>query len=304
MRRTTGWFALSEFALNVFEQVCDQKNSRLQIFASDGRFITAFGGFRNPQAVCVDIDGRIVVADSDCVHVLGFFVGDTLTGAKMETESTISISIKESGQRHGCVLCLVSLVLASGSSTTASTSHFGWPLSFASSTNASASFIVPVIEFGGSDIACKLQLSILLIFSVCRTELEELLGADIVEAAEKGDVKQLEACFDRGEDLDEPNCNEYTALIKAAENGHTAAVEFLIAHKANVNYSTRDTGYSALFAAVYDGHTTVCEVLLRAGADKSKKRNWRTPAQLAAERGHQELAAFIDSWGQKLNGLV
>lgn len=54
----------------------DYKNHRVNVFSREGSFITTvtFGGpeqFNNPQGVCVDDEGRILVAD-DNYHVLAF----------------------------------------------------------------------------------------------------------------------------------------------------------------------------------------------------------------------------------------
>lgn len=61
------------------------------------------------------------------------------------------------------------------------------------------------------------------------------------------------------------------------ENGHKAAVEFIIARKANVNHMNNLQEF-ALYYAAEGGHTAVCEVLLKAGADKDMKMNGQTAA--------------------------
>lgn len=116
------------------------------------------------------------------------------------------------------------------------------------------------------------------------------------KAAQSGDVQELDYCIiDLGANVDEQNDDGDTALMLAANNGHKAAVEFLIARRANVNLVNCD-GHFALYYAAFIGHKDVCEALLKAGADKTLKYNEKTAAQWASEEGHKQLAAFIESW--------
>lgn len=64
--------------------VCDNERARdacrVQIFRSDGSFVTAFGKPRDarsdyaslPQSICIDDDGSILVACGNVVNVFGF----------------------------------------------------------------------------------------------------------------------------------------------------------------------------------------------------------------------------------------
>lgn len=95
----------------------------------------------------------------------------------------------------------------------------------------------------------------------------------------------------------------------AARHGHTAAVEFLIARRADVNHRGSgwcvfDVGFSEMFRlsctalhlAAYQGHKDVCLALLKAGADKSLTCNDKTARQWALDYGHLALASLINSW--------
>jgi len=66
----------------------------------------------------------------------------------------------------------------------------------------------------------------------------------------------------------------------------------LISLKANVNHKSNDGEYP-LYKAAYRGHKDICELLLKAGADKTVKCPMKTPAQVASERGHKEVAALL-----------
>lgn len=120
---------------------------------------------------------------------------------------------------------------------------------------------------------------------------------DIFEAARDGDVKQLEQCLSNGANATEQDFWRYTPLMFASMGGHVAAVEFLTAHKANVN-STTDAGQFALYYGAIYNHQLACAAVLNAGADKNLTYHGKTAAQWAADQGHKELAAFIESWGQ------
>lgn len=89
-------------------------------------------------------------------------------------------------------------------------------------------------------------------------------------------------------------------ILYAAERGLEKTLRFLILRKANVNQEFGADRTSALQRAAAHGHWKICELLLNAGADKSWTGipSGKTAAQWAAEQGHKELAAFIESWGR------
>lgn len=149
------------------------------------------------------------------------------------------------------------------------------------------------------------QVSVSLFFRLCDVaflclSLQNYQQGDIIRAAVLGDVKDLEQCINLGANVDEQDIlNGDTALMLAATKGHKAAVEFLISRKANVNKINKYGQFSLYFAAYY-GHKGVCDVLLKAGADTTIDCARTTAAEWAAEKGHKELAAFIDSWKQQV----
>lgn len=121
------------------------------------------------------------------------------------------------------------------------------------------------------------------------------MRGSIIEAAKHGDVKQIEQCLSAGAFVDEQSSEGYTALMQAAGNGHKAAVEFLIARKANVNLKNK-LGSFPLYYSAWCGYEDICDVLLRNGADRTLTYDGNTAAQWAKYAGHTELAEFISSW--------
>jgi ankyrin repeat protein len=159
-----------------------------------------------------------------------------------------------------------------------------------------------------------------------RTELKERgvesSDAALFSRAQAGDADVVKLLVRSGRS---PNAVEKwsgrTPLMFAAEKGHLAVVDALIAARADVNAhivpktfrgglplpgwgsrSTRPTpGWTALMLAVQNGHVEVVRALLKAGAkanvqgelDRSNSANDATPLILAVEKGHLEIARLL-----------
>ena len=88
--------------------------------------------------------------------------------------------------------------------------------------------------------------------------------------------------------------NDNTLLMHMASRGKTAIVKRLI-HElyANVNAVNKD-GTSALHMAARAGFKDVCTELTSSHADPTKKdQNGLTPAMIAREHGHTEIAEIL-----------
>lgn len=120
---------------------------------------------------------------------------------------------------------------------------------------------------------------------------------DIVNAAKRGDVKKIEQFLDLGSDVDHVDKFGCSALVAASLYGHHAAVEFLLARKADVNLKSKPSHFP-LYCAASLGHKLVCEALLKGGADKMQAINGSTSALRAAEHGFPDVAGLILSWGE------
>jgi len=89
-----------------------------------------------------------------------------------------------------------------------------------------------------------------------------------LSAAEKGDVKSIQAAIAAGVDVNAADPAGYTALMKAANGGKLEAVRALLKAGAKVNTKSRQ-GYTPLMVTVASGSVAVAKLLLDNGADPS-----------------------------------
>ncbi|KAG8350127.1 hypothetical protein FVEN_g11709 [Fusarium venenatum] len=95
----------------------------------------------------------------------------------------------------------------------------------------------------------------------------------------------------------------YTPLYYAAQNGHKAVVELLLAARADVNAA--DNGWTALYAAATRGYLEVVKKLLAAGADvNTAAANGGTALHAAAEGGYLEVVEKLLAAGVNINAAA
>jgi len=105
-------------------------------------------------------------------------------------------------------------------------------------------------------------------------------------AAENGHTAAIETLWTNGANLNATTREGKTALMFAAENGHTAAIETLCTKGANLHATTRE-GKTALMIAAENGHTAAIETLCTKGANPFATTNkGKTALMIAAENGH------------------
>ena len=98
-----------------------------------------------------------------------------------------------------------------------------------------------------------------------------------------------------GHHIDAYDAHGQTALMRCAHNGHLKAVDWLIAHGAELDHTSKFR-LSALMLAVVGGHPRVARRLVAAGADTTIEATGapgfagKTAADLANERGDSRLA--------------
>lgn len=85
-----------------------------------------------------------------------------------------------------------------------------------------------------------------------------------------------------------------TALMIAAQVGHTDVISVLLKNKADVNAKTNVNGQTALISAISGGHTDVVSLLIENGADVNAEDNdgW-TASMFAAQNGHTEVVSVL-----------
>ena len=122
-------------------------------------------------------------------------------------------------------------------------------------------------------------------------------------AAKKGDVATIKHLLDTGTDANGYDSEGVTALMRAAEAGHTNVVEVLLKHGANVNLRDKTRGMTALMVSAAEGHTRVVERLLAAKAEVNAKDDnlGATALMGAAEYGHTEVIALLLAAGADAN---
>ena len=88
-----------------------------------------------------------------------------------------------------------------------------------------------------------------------------------------------------------------TALTLAAGNGQDAALDLLLAAGADMNWQTERDGLSAIMSAAELGHSRTVQILLAAGANPDlKDRKGNTACDLAAANGHVAVTKVLDDF--------
>ncbi|GAM34127.1 ankyrin-related portein [Talaromyces pinophilus] len=98
--------------------------------------------------------------------------------------------------------------------------------------------------------------------------------------------------------VDHKNC---TPIFLAAQEGHSAVVQFLIQHNADVNIAC-DDGETALIRAASEGHIKVVELLVQHGANMNLADGYGTTAlSIAASVGHLAVVELLVQLGANIN---
>ena len=121
-------------------------------------------------------------------------------------------------------------------------------------------------------------------------------------AIERGDLAAVKALVEEGNAPDSAidyGGEPVTPLYKAAGEGRTEIVRYLIEKGADVNFRGKEWGHTPLSEAAGRGFDDVVEVLLKAGADpKIKDRNGYTPLLVAAATSGgdaEKVQALVDA---------
>ena len=107
-------------------------------------------------------------------------------------------------------------------------------------------------------------------------------------AAGEGQLGIVQFCLEQTElSVDITDRWGYTALIRAADQGHLSTVHYLVEEGSNVNFSeNRTRGYTALMRVAIRGHEPVVEYLIEQGADvEMRDRGGYTALMYTTQKG-------------------
>jgi ankyrin repeat protein len=116
---------------------------------------------------------------------------------------------------------------------------------------------------------------------------------DFIEAASLGKMEPVKKFLEAGMSVDAEDSEGNTALLQAAQGGHSGMVDYLISQGADVNYV--GPGWeTALISAARSGDVASVKRLLDAGAkaDQKNEDSW-SPLTVAAFEGHSEVTDLL-----------
>jgi hypothetical protein len=113
------------------------------------------------------------------------------------------------------------------------------------------------------------------------------------QAAEVGDVNQVQQLLSKGTDVNAIDRAGFTPLFYAAYKGHKEAAEILIAGGANVNAKDRYDNTPLHYAAMA-GYHDVCKLLVAKGANvNARNMTGGTPLAMAKAGGHNQIVELL-----------
>lgn len=122
-------------------------------------------------------------------------------------------------------------------------------------------------------------------------------GEALIEAARKGDLKQIEHFLAIGADVNAQNKWGLTPLMAAAHGGHIVAGKLLLEKGADVNV-TQHGGWTALMVAAVKGHVDIVNLVLGKGVDvNAMTESGMTALTLALSNGRSQVAELLKAQG-------
>jgi ankyrin repeat protein len=120
------------------------------------------------------------------------------------------------------------------------------------------------------------------------------------EAAENGNLEQVEAHLRQGTDINKRDRDKMTALHYAAFNGHKKVVELLLEKGAELDAKGQEGGVTALHMAATRGHKDICKLLIEKGADlHAEDRYGRTPIHYAKSFNQTKIMELLLHYDKK-----
>ncbi|WP_321472597.1 ankyrin repeat domain-containing protein [uncultured Paludibaculum sp.] len=169
---------------------------------------------------------------------------------------------------------------------------------------------------GLSAAVTALALSFVLLVSIAPLRAVAQVAADdredgvtsadraLFEAAERGDVGEVERLIAGGANVNARLEGDGSPLIAAARNGHDSAVEALLNRGADANLGVQGDG-SPLIVAARRGHLSTVQLLLDRGADVRKPvPGDGNPLIMAARGGHVNIVEYLLTRGADIEQVV
>ncbi len=121
-----------------------------------------------------------------------------------------------------------------------------------------------------------------------------------LDAAVRGDMDDLTRYHLSGASIDCQDHQGNTALMHAANYGHTKLVRYLIEKKAGLDFTTTNTGTSALMYAAEKGSRDIAVALIKAEADGSlTNSSGSNAAEVAQAAGYSRLAKYLERYTKR-----
>ena len=143
--------------------------------------------------------------------------------------------------------------------------------------------------------------SLLLIFSLSFLSSVAIAGP-IHNAAEAGNLQEVQRLIDKGVDVNSKNKKEETPLHYAAFNGYLEITRLLIENGADVN--AHDSGWTPLNLASWHRHLEIAKLLLAKGAKVNARSSGFTPLHFASEEGDLRMVKLLIENGADINAKV
>lgn len=128
--------------------------------------------------------------------------------------------------------------------------------------------------------------------------------AELISAAEKGNVARVVQILDKGVDINATDICGRRAISYAAESGKKSVLQVLIDRKADLNLADTN-GETALWWATRYGHVDNVRLLLSHGVQiDAADSDGQSPLSAAAQKGHREIVDMLLQKGSNPNTSV
>ena len=124
----------------------------------------------------------------------------------------------------------------------------------------------------------------------------------LLGAASRGDLEIVKYFHEQGASLSEVDIYDWTALMLASEKGHLDVIQYLVEQGVEVNYKSKNSGYTAFRVAYENKYYDLMNYLLEHGANIDEKDNEGSTALMSASViGNVKAVEFLIEHGANVN---